>query len=175
MSKGVKELLVGELTKRLEGVKELVVVSTKGMSAQETVRFRSALRQKKARALMVKNAMCARAFEALGLAYAQRLLDGPTTLVFGGEGLAEITKLLMAQGKVFKKLEVRGAASEGQLLSAKDVEAMSKLPGRAELVGRIIGGLLSPTRSVIGALMAPAQQVASQIGKLADKEEAKAA
>jgi len=175
MSKAVKQLMVEDLTKRLKGVSGLLVCSTKGMTATESVRFRSALRQKNVRTLTVKNAMCSRAFDVLGLDYAKSLLDGPTTLIFGGDGLPEAAKLLVAQLKTFKTLEVRGGAGDGRLLSSKDVQSLSKLPSREELLGTIVGGLLSPIQGVIGAVVAPARQVASQIEKLSERSEAKAA
>jgi large subunit ribosomal protein L10 len=175
MSKAVKQLVVAELTQRLRGVSALLACSTKGLTAQEAVGFRAALRQKNVRALTVKNAMCRRAFKAVGLEYAAPLLDGPTTLVYGGESVADTAKALVAQAGKFKIIQVRGGAGDGALLSAADVEALSKLPSRDELLGIIIGGLLAPVGGVVGALMAPAQQVASQIEKLGERAEAQAA
>jgi large subunit ribosomal protein L10 len=175
MSKAVKQLIVDELTKRLQGVNELLVISTKGLTVKDTVKFRAALRQKNVRALVVKNSMCARAFQKMGLEYASSLLDGPTTLIYGGENLVDAAKVLVEAAKPFKKIEVRGGATEGQVLKLADVVALSKLPGREELIGMIVGGLMSTASGVVGALTAPASQIASQIEKIAERAEGKAA
>jgi large subunit ribosomal protein L10 len=175
MSKATKQLLVGELTKRLKGTTAVVACSTKGLKAQEIVHLRAALRLKNVRALMVKNAMCARAFDELGLGFAKPLLEGPTTLVYGGDSLAEVAKLLVAQVKTFKALEVRGGAMDGAVLTPADVAALSKLPSREELIGGVVGALLSPVSGVLSALMSPAQQLASQIEKISERTEPQAA
>lgn len=170
MSKAVKQLIVEELTRRLEGVESLLVASTMGMTSEDAVRFRAALREKEIRALVVKNSMCARAFNELGLGYASELLDGPSTLIFGGETLVDVAKVMVEKAKEFPAVKLRGGATAGAVLSAQDVQALSKLPSKEEILGMIVGGLLSPISSVVGALMGPAQQVASQIEKISEAE-----
>jgi large subunit ribosomal protein L10 len=174
MSKTVKKLMVKSLVQKLEGVSDLLAGSTMGLTSEEAVRFRAALREKNMRALVVKNSMCARAFDELGLGDgAKTLLDGPTTLFFGGETLVDTAKVVLGQAKEYaKKITVRGGLADGEVLAGDDVVALSKLPSREELIGMIVGGLLSPVSSVVGALVAPAQQVASQIEKISEREEA---
>jgi large subunit ribosomal protein L10 len=175
MSKAVKQLMVDDLVQALTGVTGIVAGSVLGMTSQDTVKFRAALRAKNVRALMVRNAMCARAFESLGMAQAKAILEGQTVLFYGGESLADTAKVLVEQAKAFKALQVRGGVADGQVLSAADVTALSKLPSREEILGMIVGGLLSPVSGVVSALMSPAQQVASQIEKISERKEEPAA
>lgn len=173
MSKTVKKLMVKNLVLKLEGVRHLLAGSTMGLTSEEAVRFRAALREKNVRALVVKNSMCARAFDELGIGEgAKALLDGPTTLFYGGETLVDTAKAVLEQGKEYAKLAVRGGLADGEMLTGDDVVALSKLPSREEIIGMIVGGLLSPVSSVVGALVGPAQQVASQIEKISEREEA---
>jgi len=171
MSKAVKQLMVEDLARRLKGIDGLLVASTMGMTVEQSVRFRAALREKDVRALVVKNSMCARAFDALGMGYAGQLLVGPSTLVYGGDVLVDVAKALVALMGEFPVVKIIGAADNGAILSAADVVALSRLPSRDEIVGMIVGGLLSTAGGVVGALMAPARQVASQIDRLADRAE----
>ena len=171
MSKAVKQLMVDDLVRTLTGVTGIVAGSVVGMTSQDTVKFRAALRAKNVRAMMVRNAMCGRAFEALGMSHAQALLEGPTVLFFGGETMVDTAKALVEQAKAFTTLQLRGGVAEGQVLSAADVSALSKLPSREELLGMVVGGLLSPVTGVLSALMSPAEQIASQIEKISERTE----
>lgn len=175
MSKAVKQLMVNDLVRSLQGVTDIVAGSITGMTSQDTVKFRAALRAKNVRAMMVRNAMCARAFDALGIPYAQAMLEGPTVLFFGGDTMVDTAKALVEQAKAFPALQIRSGITGGQVLSAADVTALSKLPSREEILGTIVGGLLSPASSVVSALMSPAQQVASQIEKISERKEEPAA
>ena len=175
MSKAVKRLMVENLTHKLDGVGNLVVASTMGMTSEEAVKFRAALRTNEIRALVVKNAMCARALDAVGMGYAGELLVGPSTLIYGGESLVDLAKALVGLLGEFPMIRIIGGAGEGAVLSPADVVALSRLPSRDELVGMIVGGLLSQASGVVGALMAPAQQVVGQIERIADRAEEKEA
>lgn len=175
MSKAVKQLMVKDLSRRLHGVTDMLAGSTVGMTAEDTVAFRAALRAKKVRALVVKNSMCARAFREMDMTCAEPLLDGPTALFYGGESLVDLAKVLIGQARAFAAVKVRGGVTDGALLSLADVQALSNLPSREEIVGMIVGGLLAPVGDVVAALMGPAQQVASQIGEVAERQEKDAA
>ncbi|NIA21834.1 MAG: 50S ribosomal protein L10 [Anaerolineaceae bacterium] len=175
MSKAVKALVVKEVARRLEGVDELLAATTIGLTAQEAVQFRAALRAGNVRALVVKNSLCSRAFEELELGYARPLLDGPTTLIYGGQTLVDTAKALVEAAKEFKVIEIHGGAAEGQLLSAADVRTLSQLPSKEEIVGQVVGGLLSQVSQAVGALTSQASQIAGQIEKIAERAEGKEA
>jgi large subunit ribosomal protein L10 len=48
----------------------------------------------------------------------------------------------------------------GQILSASDVEAISSLPPREELLGKLVGLLASPMSRTVGVLSGPSRSVA---------------
>jgi large subunit ribosomal protein L10 len=171
MSKAVKQLVVDEIVRRLQGAPGLLVVSTKGLTVKDAVKFRAALRQKDVRALVVKNSLCGRAFDTLGMEYARPVLDGPSTLIYGGETLVDTAKVLVEAAKPFKMVVLRGGAGDGLVMTAPEVVALSKLPSRDELVGMVVGGLLATVSGVVGAINAPASQIASQIEKIAERAE----
>ena len=175
MSKAVKALVVKEMARRLEGVEELLTATTVGLTAQEAVQFRAALRAKNVRALVVKNSLCSRAFDELDLGYARPLLDGPTTLIYGGQTLVDTAKVLVEAAKEFKVIEIRGGVTEGRLLSAGEVWAFSQLPSKDEMIGQIVGGLLSQVGQVVGALTSQASQLVGQIDRIAERAEGKEA
>jgi len=80
---------------------------------------------------------------------------------------------VLEQAKVYSgKVTVRAGLAGGELLTGDDAVALSKLPSREEIIGMIVGGLLSTVSDVVGALVAPAQQLASQIEKISEREEA---
>lgn len=175
MSKMVKQLLVDDLVRRLEGVDGLLVAKTIGMGANDTVALRAKFREKGVKALVVKNSMCRRAFESVGLGYAGKLLEGSCTLIYGGETLVDTAKVLVEAAKQYKVIEIKGGAMEGVVLESGDVESLSKLPSKEEMVGMIVGGMLSQLGDVVGAINAPASQLASQLDKIGEEDEKAAA
>jgi large subunit ribosomal protein L10 len=48
----------------------------------------------------------------------------------------------------------------GQVVSAQDIEAISSLPPREELIGKLVGLLASPMARTVGVLSGPSRSMA---------------
>jgi len=68
-------------------------------------------------------------------------------------------------------LEIKGAAIEGNILDQAAVMALSKSPGRAELLSEIAGLMLAPARQIAGALLGPGGRVSGAIKAASEREE----
>ncbi len=103
------------------------------------------------------------------------VLEGPTTLVWGGEDIVALSKEIAKWAKEIEPLKIKGGTTEGTALSPATVEALSKSPGRLELIGQIVTLMTSPGARLAGALLGPGGKLASQVKKISEKEEGEAA
>ncbi|HUX02073.1 MAG: 50S ribosomal protein L10 [Phycisphaerae bacterium] len=163
MSRAIKELIVQDYEKRFRDVSDLAVVSAQGLDVGRMTALRRSLREKGFRAMIVKNRLCRRAFEAVGLEAAVGLLRGPSTLVWGGEGIVEIAKTLVQEARTLTELQIRGGYSAGQVLSGDQIDTLSKLPSREELIGQVIGRAIGQAARVVALAMSPSRRVAAQV------------
>ena len=67
MSKVIKQMQMDALAGTFRDVRDLVVLSIKGLSAQSDNQFRAALRKKNIRLQMVKNSLARKVFTDMGL------------------------------------------------------------------------------------------------------------
>lgn len=173
MSKRVKEMLMAEIRDRIDGPRDLLVIDSSRLDAVATNQFRLALREKQISALTVRNTLARRALTEVGLQDAlDPLLQGPSTLVWGGEDIVALSKEIAKWAKELEPLEIRGGVVEGSSLTASDVDALSKSPSREELIGQIVGLALSPGANLAGAILGPGGELAGQIETIADQDEA---
>ena len=97
------------------------------------------------------------AAEAAGCTIDQTLLEGHIGIIFADEDLFQTTKTVFKfKSENEEVLEVIGGRFEGQLYSAKDVEALSKLPSKPEMQAQLLGTLEavhSTLLAVIDALL----------------------
>ncbi|MGH7128857.1 MAG: 50S ribosomal protein L10, partial [Planctomycetaceae bacterium] len=99
-----------------------------------------------------------------------------STLVWGGEDIVALSKEIAKWAKELEPLQIKGGTLEGTPLSAADVDSLSKSPSREELIGQIVGLVLSPGARLSAALLGPGAKLGSQIKKMSDEEaEAEAA
>jgi large subunit ribosomal protein L10 len=169
MSRLIKEKIVEKYGEKFRGVDDVAVVSTKGVNVQAMTQFRRALRTKNIRAMVIHNRLGKRALETAGLKGIGALLRGPSTLVWGGDGIVDIAKVLALEGKNLATLEIRGGISAGQVLSKADIEALSRMPGRTELLGRIAGLAMAPAARVAALVLSPAGRVVAQVREVEKK------
>ncbi len=168
MSKAVKEMLIRDIQSRLGDCRDLLVVDASRLDAITDNRFRLALHERGIQVLQVKNTLVRKALEASGTGTLDHCLSGPSTIVWGGEDAVALSKEIAKWARELEPLEIKGASIDGQPLDAEAVDALSKSPGRLELLSQISGLLLSPGAQLSAALLGPGGKLQGQIAAMAD-------
>ncbi len=173
MSKYVKNLISGDVLRRLDGVNDAILVNVIGMDSSSTYQIRKTLRDKKISMLVVKRSLAARATEGTSLRPMFDNQAGSIAIVWGCEDFVSLAKEIAAidKSKTFEKFEIKGGVLDGEALSAEQVIAASKWPNRVEQIAMVIGQVLSPGATLVGQLLSPGGKVASQLEKLVEKLE----
>lgn len=178
MSKVIKQMEMDALEANFQGVRDLVVLSVKGLDCHADHALRASLRKKKVRLQVVKNSLARRVFDKLGLTVGadSPYWKGSTVFAWGAASVAELSRAVDGELKAPKtaalykdKVTVKGAIAEGQVITFQQAIDM---PTREEAIGQIIGMILGPGSAIAGALTGAASQVASQIQKISEKEPA---
>lgn len=171
MSKYVKELMMDQLRSDLGDARSMLVLDFKGLDAVAEHAFRMDLRKKSIRVRNLRNTLARKVFADLGVGDLSQYLEGPSVLVWGGDGVAELAKEVSEQLKKLKKPEVKGGAVDGVVIGPEQVEDITKLPSREELIARVASLALAPAQRLIALANAPIGSLASQLGSIAEGAE----
>lgn len=176
MSKYVKNLVVQELQRRLDGVDDAVLVNVIGLDANSSVLLRRQLREKEINLVVVKSSLAKRATEGTPLHAAFNDMEGSLAVMWGGEDFVSLVKEVTKLDKTdeFAAFQARGGVLDGEHLDAERIKAISKWPSREELIAIVAGQAIGIGSEVASQLIAPAQQIASQIDKLIEMKEEQA-
>ena len=158
MSKVLRRRMVDELVKKHEKQKTFVLVNAQGMTSNQAVELRRDLREAKAKLTVLKNSVAHHAFEKMGLKDLQKHLTGMNALVVGSDPVILAKKLTAFREKT-EKAAVRAAQVEGKAMTPADVAAMSKLPGREQLLSTLLGTLQAPAQQFVNVLHESVRQV----------------
>lgn len=171
MPSEVKKLISVTVAREIEGLENLVFLDASSLPAKKNHELRGRLEEAGLRMRVVKNRLARRAFEAAGLAVQPEHLKGATAMVFGGEGVGSIARVLRDWNRKEPPVVLKGGLLEGAPGSAQDAATWADLPSREELLSMILGGILAPATGVAGALQGALVLFPSLVAAHIDKME----
>ncbi|MBA3316219.1 MAG: 50S ribosomal protein L10 [Planctomycetota bacterium] len=171
MSKAVKGMVIDDIGQRMGDARDMLVVDASKLGAFAANRWRLDLRKKNITALTVRNTLARRALERSGVKGLDEILEGPSTLLFGGRDIVELSKEIVEAAKKDEKIRIKGGTVEGSALDAAGVDSLSKSPSREELIAKIASQILAPGANLAAALLGPGSTIASQLKTISDKED----
>jgi large subunit ribosomal protein L10 len=147
--------ILNEVIERVKASDFCFVLNYGGLKVTQLTTLRQGLAKLNSRAFVVKNTYLGKVAKELGWADVSALLLGPTAVVTGVGDVTEVAKLLVEFVKQNEKSSIKGASLDAALLSATDVEALSKLPSKDAMRGILLGTLQAPATSLVRVLNAP--------------------
>jgi large subunit ribosomal protein L10 len=174
MARALKEMLIAGYEADLAGASNVIVVDPGSMSVEKSQALRKDLREKAggARLRVIHNRTAARALGGLyrGKEKAlEEVLTGPSAILFGGEGLGPIAKVLRDWKKKHKPLKVKGGVADGDVLDGRSVEALADLPGLPQLRAMLASAILGPGRAIAVAMKGAPGAIARGIHQRVEK------
>jgi len=170
MSKPVKDLITKELTARLKELDGVGVINPRGIDANKNHGIRRRLHEKGMKMMVVKNTLAKRAVGEGKLKGFDKLLDGPSAVIYGKASIANIARALLDELKADEKLELRGMFFDGEVyIGDKGVTQVSKLPTREEAIANILGAIKGPGSKIAGALKGPGGKLGGILKTIEEK------
>src|SRR3712207_5447554 len=122
--------------------------------------------------VVAKNTLTRRAAGEAGVEGLSEYLVGPTALAFSEDPVAS-AKLMAEFADQVESFALKGGLLEGgRVLNEADVVALSKLPGREQLLAQVVGGISSPLTGLVTVLNNTIQGLVVALGQIAEQKSA---
>lgn len=168
MSRAQKTNEVAELQSLLGGSTLVVLTHYKGLNMTDVSALRGAAREAGGRFKVTKNTLAKLAIAGTDFAPLEDKFTGPTGVVCSEDPVAA-ARVAHGFAKDHESLVILGGALGAQILDAKGVEALAKLPSMDELRAQLLGVLMAPATKLAGTLAAPGRDLACVMQAHVDK------
>lgn len=154
MPNAQKEAVVSDLRAIVEWSKGAILTDYRGLTVAEVTNLRRKLREVDAEYHIVKNTLFKIAVGEAVTPELDRLLTGPTAIVFARNDVVAPTKAVLDFLVTLRKpeIKVKGGWIDGKIYDTTQVTALSKLPPREQIVAQLIGTLNGPMSEFVGTL-----------------------
>jgi large subunit ribosomal protein L10 len=145
---------IGALKDKIGASKDFIFAEYRGLTVEQISALRKQLRDKNAEFHVVKNNFARIAFESLGYPKAvEPVLSGPTAVAFVNADSNGVAKVLLDFARD-APLKVKGGLVDRGFLDAKQIEAFSRLPSKAQLLSMLMSAMNGPVQNLVYALNA---------------------
>lgn len=172
MKKEGKGIIIDQIAGILGEYAHVYLTQTSGMNAEKTSQLRRACFNSDVKMVVVKNTLLKKAFEKSGNDYSglYDLLHGETTLLLSntGNAPAKLIKDFRKKGETLPLL--KGAyVEETVYLGEEQLETLSNIKSKSELIADVIALLQSPAKNVVSALQSGATKLHGILETLSNK------
>jgi large subunit ribosomal protein L10 len=173
MRREEKDIIIDNLSQQLADTKHFYLADTSGLNAEETSNLRRKCFEKDIKLVVVKNTMLRQAlgkskgnFEEL-----YDILKNSTSVMFTETGNSP-AKLIKEFRKEHERPVLKAAFVEESIyLGDEQLETLSSLKSKNELIGDVLVLLQSPMKNLLSAMQSGGNNLAGVLQTLADKEE----
>ena len=172
--------LVKQTADKIARSKNIIVIEYQGITVKDQVKLRADLKAAGGEITVLKNRL-------VKIALKDRLgelpesvevsLNGPTAVLFGYDDAVAATKVLTTFAKDHESLKVKVGVlmAEGEstdrILTAADVDALAKLPGKLELLTMLVVQLQSPVQGFYNVLKGNLSGLARALNAIKEQKE----
>lgn len=174
MTREEKREVISTLAEKLSQYPHFYITDIAGLNAEQTAALRKQCYEKEVNLVMVKNTLFIKALEQVDKADEEmmKVLSGSTSIMFSNvnKAPAVVISEFRKTSKQEKPILKAAFVEESLYIGDQNLDALTAIKSREELIGDIIGLLQSPAKNLISALQGSAgQKVAGIVKALEEK------
>jgi len=146
-----KQAVVKEVSDGISDATTAILAEYRGLTVAQMTELRTEARDQGVYMRVVKNSLTRRVIEGSDFECLNEHLVGPLALAASEDPVA-VAKVLSNFSKDNDALNIKIGAMNGAVLSMEEITALSKLPGRDELLAKLLGTLSAPMQKFVSTI-----------------------
>lgn len=147
-----KEAKVTDLVADLKAMKSIVFANYEKLPVSDIEALRKLCRAEGVSYTVAKKTLLKKAMAEAGLTIDPKAIEGNFATLIAMTDEVAPAKIAVKFAKDHEALTVKGGVLDGALVDAKAIVALSKLPGKQELLAKLVGSLNAPVSGFVNVL-----------------------
>ena len=147
-----KEQLVKDLSAKIKGGKVIIFSDYTGTTVSKMKDLRDELRKTDSSYKITKKKLIDLALKDAGIEASVLDLEGQIGIAIGKEDEVSAAKVLAKFAKENKNFKVLQGVLENKVISGKEVMSLATLPGKEELLAKLVGTINAPVSGFVNVL-----------------------
>jgi len=151
VSRQQKEEILQKLVDQFSKSQSVVFADYRGLGVTQMSELRGKLREGNAGMTVAKKTLIGLAADQSGLgAIDPSYMEGPVAVTFSYEDPLSGIKILFNFAKENENLKLLGGVMDGKVVGPDKINQLAKLPGRDELLAKLVGTMNAPISGFVG-------------------------
>jgi len=159
LKKEEKAVLIDQLHDELGKSQAVFITDYMGLNVEKITQLRKSIKESGGSYRVVKNTLLSRAAKDTPASKLDEFLAGPTAVAIALEDPISIAKALVNFAKDNDQLEIQSGVLGSQVLKPEDIQSLAKMPGREELLAKMLGSINAPVSNFVGVFAAMLRQL----------------
>ncbi|MBP3721478.1 MAG: 50S ribosomal protein L10 [Clostridia bacterium] len=150
----IKKQVVADIVEKFKAAESVVICSFNGLTVEQVTDLRKQCRENDVHYCVLKNRLVARALKELNIEGVDSLLEGPNAFIFGTKDVTAAPKIISGfiDKNKLTSLEIKGGLTGTEFTDVAGIKALAATPSRDELLGTLVGCLVSPVSALVSVL-----------------------
>lgn len=140
----LKKPIVDEISESIKDAQSVILVAYSGITVEQDTALRKELREAGVTYKVYKNTMMNFAFQGTDCEPLTKHLEGPNAIAISKDDATAPARIIAKYMKTVPALHLIAGVVEGGYYDEKAVQALSEVPSREVLLGRLLGSMQSP-------------------------------
>ncbi|MDQ1283658.1 MAG: large subunit ribosomal protein [Patescibacteria group bacterium] len=171
-TKSQKKELVKDLAEKIKKAKAVVFSDFKGLSVKDMTSLRRELREKGIDFKVLKKTLINVALQESKIDFDAKKMEGQIAVATSEQDEVEAAKIIAKAAKINQNIKITGGILGNKALTGEEVLELSKLPGKEELLAKLVGTLNAPVSGFVRVLSGNIRGLVQVLKAVGDSKQA---